>query len=310
MTRNYNLLTRVMAHAGRQVLDTAAGRGECSFATVDAVADRWAQFASFAKAQGIGRMERVSPELVREYGLGLARRVDAAEISPAYAQNLVSAVNTVMGFVRPWRSISPTKDCGIPTRTTIRHVAPATLDRSTFDGIIGQMMQSGLIRQSVLASLARNFGLRSKEASLLDAAVALRQAQHWNTVQIKDGTKGGRLREVPITMPFQIRTLADAAQVQGDARSMVPIAETWSQWRNGGLREGREVLKQQGCPGYHDLRAAYACERYSMLTGFSAPVCQEGSRPERDVDYAARMVISHELGHDRVDVVASYIGAR
>src|SRR5690606_25182767 len=158
---------------------------------------RWAQFASFAKTQGIGRMERVSPELVREYGLGLATRVDAAEISPAYAQNLVSAVNTVMGLVRPWWSVSPTKDCGIHIRSTIRHVAPATLDRSTFDEIIGQMTQNGLIRQSALASLARNFGLRSKEASLLDAAAALRQAQHWNTIQIKDGTKGGRLREVP-----------------------------------------------------------------------------------------------------------------
>jgi hypothetical protein len=298
-----------MAHVGRQVLGAAAGRGECSFATVDAVADRWAQFASFAKAQGIGRMERVSSQLVREYGLSLAKRVDAAEISPAYAKNLVSAVNTVMGLVRPWRSVSPTKDCGIPTRSTIRHVAPAALDRSTFDGIIEGMTQNGLTRQSALASLARNFGLRSKEASLLDAAVALRQAQQWNTIQIKDGTKGGRLREVPITMPFQIKTLADAAQVQSGARSMVPVAETWSQWRNGGLREGREALKQQGCPGYHDLRAGYACERYSMLTGFFAPVCQEGGRPERDVDYAARMVISRELGHDRVDVVASYIGA-
>lgn len=64
-----------------------------------------------------------------------------------------------------------------------------------------------------------------------------------------------------------------------------------------------------GIPGFHELRAAYACERYQEIMGTHAPVF--GSPVEnREADYEARLTIANELGHGRIDVVSEYIGGR
>lgn len=73
----------------------------------------------------------------------------------------------------------------------------------------------------------------------------------------------------------------------------------------------RETPHEQGLKGFHELRATYSCERYEQLTGHSAPVngghCY---RMDRDLDRQARQQISLELGHNRIDAVAAYIGGR
>ncbi|WP_368639720.1 integrase domain-containing protein [Castellaniella ginsengisoli] len=310
MSRNYGIGTRDIAHAGRMLLAAAAARGDCAFATVDVVSDRWQLFTQYAKGQGIGRMERVTPALVCGYGTRLAERVRSGEMSPAYAQNLVSAVNTVMRLVCAWRAVSPTKDCAIPFRTTVRKQMPASLDQTVFQAAVLDMQHRGLARQAAVASLARALGLRSMEASLLDARAALQQAQTYGCVHVVDGTKGGRARKVPVGQDRQHMALVTAAALQDGCQSMVPGRLTWIQWRNGGLRDGREILKRHGMTGYHDLRAAYACDRYEVLTRHAAPVCRQSLRPEDVDDLVARQAISQELGHDRVAVVAAYIGAR
>jgi hypothetical protein len=38
------------------------------------------------------------------------------------------------------------------------------------------------------------------------------------------------------------------------------------------VRPARDILHEHGLKGFHELRAAYACERYEQLTGFPAPV--------------------------------------
>lgn len=310
MSRNFGTGTRDMAQAGRMLLAAAAARRECSFATVDVVSDRWRLFAQYAKAQGVGRMERVTPALVCRYGMCLADRVRSGEMQPAYAQNLVSGVNTVMRLVCSWPAVSPTKDCAIPLRSTVRKRMPASLDPSAFAAAIADLRHRGLARQAAVAGLARRFGLRSMEASLLDATAALQQAQSCGRIRVVDGTKGGRARQVPVYHADQLEALQAASVMQGKGRSMIPLHLDWHRWRHGGLRDGREVLKQYGMTGYHDLRAAYACERYAVLTGRLAPVCRQSQQCEAVDDLGARQTISRELGHDRVEVVAAYIGAR
>ena len=72
MSRNYGLGSRDMASAARIALDRAADRGELSFSSSNTIADRFSHFASFAKSEGVGRMERITPQLVQEYGRSLA----------------------------------------------------------------------------------------------------------------------------------------------------------------------------------------------------------------------------------------------
>lgn len=309
---NYGLRTRDMAKAGRFVLQQTARDGNTSYLTAQTLGDRWNQFAEWAKEQGTRWMEDVTHDQVVEYGRELAEQVREGDISAAYAQNLVSAVNSVMDLATrgEWDSVSPTKEAGIDKRSNVRTEAPPAMDRDAFGSAMESMRNSGMERQASIAELARDLGLRSEEASLLNAKSALRQATTKGEIRVDAGTKGGRPRTVPITDERQIKTLERAAEIQGNHHSMIPKEMNWKQWRDGPLRDGREAVQSLvGGRGYHDLRAAYACERYRELTGRDAPVFGGGIE-DREADKEARQQIAEELGHGREDVAASYVGGR
>jgi hypothetical protein len=232
-------------------------------------------------------------------------------MSAAYAQNLVSAVNTVMGLATSgrWQTVSPTRECGIAERCAVRGEAPGALDRESFSRAVEAVREQLGDRAAAVVELARELGLRSKEASVIDARSAYAEALSRGAVTISEGTKGGREREVPITSERQIEALQRAAEVQGSDKSMIPASESWKSWREGDLRDAREIVQQHTGGGLHDLRAAYACERYESLTGHAAPVAG-GEIVDRDLDRAAREQIAAELGHGRIDVVSEYIGGR
>jgi site-specific recombinase XerD len=305
MSRNFGWGSRDMQDAGRMAMQES----EMGKSTIATHSERFGQFASYAKDQGIGRMERITPGLVEEYGQQLSDKVEAGEMSPAYAQNLVSSINSVMSASTRgnWQSISPTKQCNISERSAIRDTP--TISRDIAEKGIQNLKDQNMGRQAAVASLALELGLRSKEGSLLNAKSALNQAQTQNTVSILDGTKGGRAREVPITNQGQIDALKSAAQVQGEARSVMPSEENWKSWREGGLRDGREALQNTSGGGFHELRSSYASERYERLTGHSTP-CNGGQIENKFLDREVRLQIAQELGHNRIEVVAEYVGGR
>ena len=143
----------------------------------------------------------------------------------------------------------------------------------------------------------------------MDARRALAQAEATGRVTIAYGTKGGRKREMPITSPEQVQALVRAAKAQGSDRSMIPAAQSWKKWRDGELRGARKLVREHTTGGLHDLRSAYACQRYQEMTGHPAPAAG-GVIADKIKDLDVRMVISKELGHNRVDVMAEYIGGR
>jgi site-specific recombinase XerC len=307
---NYGLRSRDAAKAGAFALSEAARDGTMSYSTAATLSDRWAQFVEWAREEeGVKWMEDFSREMTIAYGQELAELVSAGEMSPATAQNYVSAVNTVMGLATQgkWQSVSPTKDCGIAERSAIRTEAPGALDRETFARAVADVREQVGDRAAAIVELARELGLRSKEASLLNARAALSEALARNSVTISEGTKGGRPREVPISSERQLSALARAAEAQGSDRSMIPSSESWKTWREGTLRAAREVFKDHTGEGLHGLRAAYACERYQVLTGSAAPVAG-GEVADRALDREARAIIAEELGHGRIDVTNEYLG--
>ena len=309
MSRNFGIGTRDLASAGRLFLHQSVQQKALSFSSVDALSDRWAQFAAYAKEQGIGRMERITPELVQSYGRELAEKVQSKQISASYAQNLVSSVNTVMHLTpKQWESVSPTRECGIAERSLVRDT-PVLTEREPLSVALQALRENGNYRGAAVAELAREFGLRSKEAALLNAHSALKEAQSKGFISVLNGTKGGRHREVPITSEKQLEALKNASQAQEDARAVMPSDKNWAQYRNE-LQHVREVLKENGFAGLHDLRSAYAASRYEQLTGQSAPINNDGVIGDRAMDLTARNTITKELGHGRIDVVAAYIGGR
>ncbi|EER61936.1 conserved hypothetical protein [Acidovorax delafieldii 2AN] len=311
MTRNFGLGSRDMGIAGKFALNDAVKNRSVSFSTAGTNHHRWHSFTIWAKANGVKKMEDVTRELVKKYGRELAQKVNTRDLSAATAQVYISAVNSVMSIAtqRKWQSVSPTKDCNIPQRCAVRQDAPGALDRAACASAVEAVRVKLGDRVAAVVELARELGLRSKEASLLDARAALTQAREKESVTITSGTKGGRRREVPIASQEQVQALQRAAQAQGRDRSMIPIDQSWQKWRSKELREARDLVRQHTTGGLHDLRSAYACQRYQEKTGHAAPAAS-GVIADKSKDLDARKEISKELGHNRVEVVAEYIGGR
>lgn len=300
-----------MAKAAAFAANNAVREGTMGFSHASEIAREFQQFASFARNNGVRQMEYVSRELVTQYGQQLADRVSNDEIGQGQAQNAVSAINSVMRLATQgeWKSVSPTRECRIDQRSATRETPPTGLDRASLDQGLAALNE----RDRAIVELAREFGLRTKEASLLNAQGALREAQTCGTISVSDGTKGGRPREIPLhpqSVEYagrQLAALERAATAQGEARAVMPPDQNWKQWRENGLRAIRETLQQHGVDRLHDLRSAYACERYQQITGHAAPVL--GGQAPRGVARAARLQIANELGHNRTGITNSYIGA-
>jgi len=252
-------------------------------------------------------LKGVSREDLIAYGALLSERVGDDEISVSYAQNLVSAVNTVMKMATlgEWQPVSPTLDCGIPERTQIRTSPPDGLCREAFYRALSALGDE-FVEGRGIAVLAREFGLRTKEAALLDCRTALDEARRCGLVNIKRGTKGGRKRKIPISSPSQIKALEFCLKIQGSRNLLIPNDINWEKFRGNQIRYTREALQQYGIARLHELRAAYACERYEMLSGVPAPIL---GGEETSLGHMARIKVALELGHGRVDVTNSYLGS-
>lgn len=309
MSRNFGIGTRDLASAGRLFLQKSVQQKALSYSSADALSDRWSKFAAYAKENGVGRLERITPELVQQYGRELADKVQHQQLSASYAQNLISAVNTVLHLTpKSWQSVSPTRDCGIAERSLVR-ATPVLTAREPLSVALDALRATGNFRGAAVAELAREFGLRSKEAALLNAHSALKEAQSKGYISVSRGTKGGRGRNVSITHGKQLQTLKNASKAQGNARAVMPTDKNWAQYRNE-LQNVRETLKENGFAGLHDLRSAYAADRYEQFTNQPAPVNNGGIINDKANDYVAREQITAELGHGRIDVIAAYIGGR
>ena len=63
----------------------------------------------------------------------------------------------------------------------------------------------------------------------------------------------------------------------------------------------------------HGLRHHYAQDRYRELTGWECPAncgpkSKELTPTQKEIDREARMTITQELGHGRLQVVSQYVG--
>ncbi len=295
--------------AGKNALVDRYGCGH--YATRAAHVERWRQFVSYAKAKGVKDARAVTRELINNYGAHLAQQVTSGTMSVAYAQNLLSSVNVVLESMRNDRllRVLPAKLVG--ERRHVRDASPAGIDRKRVNAAAVALRKRDQAPVASVVELARDLGLRFREASLLDLQAALLQARALGRINITEGTKGGRGREVDRWVPVSqqaLQALDRAAAVQAASRNLVPTTMNYRQWRDHAYAIWRPVANQFGLSGFHDLRAAYACDRYQQLTGYPAPVVTNHRQASKTADRSARSALSQELGHGRIDIVASYLG--
>jgi hypothetical protein len=122
--------------------------------------------------------------------------------------------------------------------------------------------------------------------------------------------KGGRGRAVPVTHPRQ-RALLDAIRAATGGRALIPLGMSYIQARQAMER----ATWGAGIRNMHGHRHWYAQWRYETLLGVPSPAAggrtyETMSRAERAADYRARLAISRELGHNRVEITDAYLGRR
>ncbi len=299
-----------MDWAGKNALADRYGDGH--FATRAAHIERWGQFASYLKTEGIKDARAVTREVIVAYGECLAEQVDSGAMAVAYAQNLLSSVNVILETMRGDRQLRVSPAVLVGERRHVRNTAPAGLDRTRVNAAAAALRDRDQARVASVVELARDLGLRFREASLLDAREALSQATELGRINITAGTKGGRGREVDRWVPVSesaLQTLEIAALLQQASRNLIPATMNYRQWRDHAYAVWRTTTNQYDLSGFHDLRAAYACDRYAQLTGCPAPAVAGCRQANKAVDRSARQILSQELGHGRADVVAAYVGS-
>lgn len=310
---------RQLSYAGPQALKDLFGDGH--FATVKAHSDRWQAFVRWCRSDEGPRgndARQIDREILMRYAAYVREQVDQGNVGIATAQNRLSSVNRTMAALRGDQYVkipSPSKVLGLQ-RSGVRSEAPQGQGRVKVEQIAQALSEHGQQRVSAIVHLAREAGMRLREAILADLTRLQREARQLDKINIQDGTKGGRSgASAPrwIAVTDQIRGALDRAweASPSGSRNLLAPDESYKLFLQTVVRPARDILHEHGLKGFHELRAAYACERYEQLTGFAAPVNGgRGHREDRELDRQARQQISQELGHNRIDVVSAYIGGR
>lgn len=308
---------RQLSYAGPQALKDMFGGGH--YGTVKAHCDRWQAFVKWCRSEqgpGINDARQIDRKVLADYAAYLREVVGRGDLAVSTAQNRLSSVNRTMAALRGDQYVklpSPSEALGMQ-RTGIRHSAPQGQDRDQIKEIVNALCHNHQQRVAAIVLLARATGMRLREAILADSPRLSREATNLGRINIQDGTKGGRAgASAPrwIAVDNHVRcALEFALRVSpGGSRNLIAPHESYLNVLQQIIRPARDILHAHNLKGFHELRAAYACERYQQLTRHHAPVngglCH---RLDCRLDFEARAQISHELGHGRIDVLAAYIG--
>ena len=304
--RNYGY-GRSLKYAAKKALMNHIGE---RYSTISSHTNRFNLFAEYCKKEKTNNAVFITLNLFENYAYKLQEKVMLGQMSTSYAHNLISTVNVVMNAFRKDKKIwiSPVSLFG--PRSHIRKVAP----NLSFIAVRFACKNIRFIAGDNIAMviwIARVLGTRLKEAVLIDAEKALKQAISTGHVDIRKGTKGGRGRKVERLIPADkriIQALKIAVNIQDTRSSFIPENEKLITFYRRVHRVSLPILKEFGLTNIHDLRAAYACSKHEMYTGIKAPVLSGDKLVKTDETQNGRTKISHELGHNREYVINSYCG--
>jgi len=186
---------------------------------------------------------------------------------------------------------------GIPDRQYVTNISKA----KTITALDLEKVGDQHVRMSL--ELQQAFGLRREEAIKFQPDYADR-GDH---VALKESwTKGGKAREIPVRTEEQ-RAVLNRARLLAGKGSLIPSSRNYKQQ----LRIYERHTANAGLSKMHGLRHAYAQQRYEELTGWKSPAAGGPTAkmltPEQKaIDQQARLTISRELGHERIQIVSIY----
>lgn len=174
-------------------------------------------------------------------------------------------------------------------------------------------------RAASAVEMMEAFGLRFKEAVMfrphVDVLTSAQAGKDESSIshylRLARGTKGGLLRYVPVDTPLRQQAVARAQRVATEEK------ESLSDPRYtlvGAIRHLRYVMEKFGITKRelgvvpHGLRHQYVADEFRARTGVAPPV-EGGPKLDKEVDLAARLEISEQVGHARTQITNAYLGS-
>ena len=221
-------------------------------------------------------------------------------ISAGTFKNRMSALRWYADKIGKVDMIARSNDAyGIPERVYVTNVSKAvSLDIQKLERVTDPYTAFSLKLQAA-------FGLRREESMKIEVA----WADRGDRLVLRDSwTKGGREREIPITSIAQ-RELLNSVKGFAGSGSLIPKDLTYIEQR----RRFEHQCDSAGIQKVHGIRHCYAQTRYEQLTGWACPArggptSKQLSAEQKSIDHAVRLTLSRELGHEREQITAVYLG--
>jgi site-specific recombinase XerC len=230
----------------------------------------------------------------------LAERWKAESLSPGTMKNRMSVVRWWSEKIGKQNVVARNNDqYGIPDR---QHITNVSKGRELTAGDLEKVSDP---YTALSLKLQAEFGLRRAESIKIRPAWADRGDR---LVLKPSWAKGGRERTIPIRTDRQ-RAVLDEAKAFAGKGSLIPADMRYVDQ----LQRFKHQCSMAGIHHVHGHRHAYAQARYKELTGWNAPAAggprsRELTPAQKEIDHAARLTISEELGHSRTQVVGIYVG--
>ena len=230
----------------------------------------------------------------------LVKSWKARDLSPGRMKNMMAVLRWWADKAGVNGAVAASNDVyGIERRIYVTNAPKAATAPETAK----ESISDPYVRASV--ELQAAFGLRREEAIKFSPSFADRG----DRIVLKGSwTKGGKPREIPIRTEAQ-REALERAHTVAKAGALIPPALRYVDQ----LRRYEGQVAAAGLSKLHGLRHAYAQQRYLELTGRLAPAAggktsADLTAEEKQADLLARLQISQELGHEREQITAVYLG--
>lgn len=230
----------------------------------------------------------------------LVARWHAEGLSPGTFKNRMSALRWLAEKVGKDNIVArDNASYGIAERQHVTNVSKAkALDVDKLQAVTDPYTSLSLQLQAA-------FGLRREESIKLQPG----WADRGDVLCLKASwTKGGKEREIPVATQAQ-RALLDQAKAFAGAGSLIPADKSYKQQ----LERFKAQTAKAGIDRVHGFRHQYAQARYLELTGWKAPAAggpesRQLTPEQKALDRQVRLAISRELGHEREQITAVYLG--
>lgn len=248
----------------------------------------------------------------------------AVPLSPAYIQQQLSYLRVLSRWIGKAGLVKPATYY-VPDAKLVARTCMATRDHSwSGNGVTTQQVIDAIAaidaRVAVQMEVMVAFGLRRKEAMMFCPHAAMvpeyalpagrGQEQFVAFLRVVRGTKGGRLRYVPIRSDGQREALRKACALVSRQNEHIGypnlnLKQALDKFSNVVRRAG--LTKTDLGVTAHGLRHEYAQDLYFEITNLPAPIRAEAACDPQLMAYAYHQVAQH-LGHNRPQISTAYLG--